>query len=160
MKIQIVAIGRLKAGPERDLFVRYAERIAGSGRTLGLSGPHVIELPESQAKRDADRKTEEAAALLAALEAQAFAVALDERGQMVSSAAFAEQLGRQRDEGRKLIQFVIGGADGLDDALRTRVQWRIAFGSMTMPHQLVRVLLAEQIYRACTLLSGHPYHRA
>ncbi len=153
MRIEIIAVGRLKAGPESELSMRYVERIAGLSRGLGLSGLKAVELPESQGRRDADRKADEAKAILAALEPAAFVIALDERGRSPTSQDFAARLERQRDEGRKTTQFVIGGADGLDDSVRGRTDWLISFGAMTMPHQLVRVLLLEQIYRACTILS-------
>jgi 23S rRNA (pseudouridine1915-N3)-methyltransferase len=159
MRIDIIAVGRLKAGPEAELHARYVERIGGMARGLGLSGPRIIELPESQAKRDLDRKAEEGRALLAVLDETAFVTALDERGSHLPSAIFANRIGRQRDDGRKVLQYVIGGADGLDDAVRKRADLKMAIGVMTMPHQLLRIVLAEQLYRACTILAGHPYHR-
>lgn len=159
MRIDVIAVGRLKAGPEAELAARYAERITGLSRGLGLSGLKVLELPESQGRRDTDRKTDEGKAILALLDPPAFVIALDERGRSPTSQDFADRIGRQRDESRKAMHFVIGGADGLDDAVRGRADWLISFGAMTMPHQIVRVLLLEQIYRACTILSGHPYHR-
>ncbi len=160
MRIDIVAVGRLKAGPENELCARYVERIGAMARNLGLSGPRLLELPESQARRDEDKKVEEARAIMAALEPTGFVVALDERGSHLPSAVFANRIGRQRDDGRKALQFVIGGAAGLDESIRKHADFKLAFGVMTLPHQLVRVLLAEQIYRSCTIMAGHPYHRA
>jgi 23S rRNA (pseudouridine1915-N3)-methyltransferase len=159
MRVDIIAVGRLKAGPESDLFARYAERFSGAARSLGLSGLRIQELPESQARRDTERKQDEARAVLSALGANAIVIALDETGRHLTSPDFAARIGRWRDEGRKLLQCVIGGADGLDDSVRQRADLLLAFGTLTLPHQLVRALLAEQLYRATTILSGHPYHR-
>lgn len=158
MRILVLAVGRLKDGPERDLVVRYAERIQAVGRGLGMTGFDIAELPESRAARPADRKREEATALRARA-GDAALVALDERGTMADSDGFARSLAQRRDAGQRELAFLIGGADGLDPALASAAQERIAFGRMTLPHQLVRVLVAEQVYRAMTILSGHPYHR-
>ncbi|MFM9974309.1 MAG: 23S rRNA (pseudouridine(1915)-N(3))-methyltransferase RlmH [Beijerinckiaceae bacterium] len=159
MKIIILSVGRLKAGPERDLAQRYAERFEASARALGLSGPVMVEIAESQARSAAERKTQEAQLLLAALPDDAQAIRLDERGETLGSEVFARNLVQWRDIGRKSLVFIIGGADGLGEAVAERVPRCLSFGAMTMPHQLVRVLLLEQIYRAGTILSGHPYHR-
>jgi 23S rRNA (pseudouridine1915-N3)-methyltransferase len=159
MKLAVAAVGRLKAGPERELASRYVERLAQSGRALGFAGPAIHEIAESQARSSLERKRQEGAALLAAIEADALVVALDERGEMWSSAEFAERLGRWRDAGRRSVVFAIGGADGHDDALRARASTMLAFGRMTLPHQLLRIVLLEQLYRAATVLAGHPYHR-
>jgi 23S rRNA (pseudouridine1915-N3)-methyltransferase len=160
MKIGVIAVGRLKSGPERELADRYGERFAQSGKALGLSGPALTELAESPARSSAERKTHEAQAILAAVEPDALLIALDERGRTLSSDAFATKISQWRDGGRKSIIFVIGGADGLGESVRTRAQETISFGQMTMPHQLVRVILLEQLYRAATILAGHPYHRS
>ncbi len=159
MRLSVLAVGRLKEGPERELCQRYAGRIQDQGRALGLSGPDLIELPESRARRPEDRKAEEAEALRDRLPA-GFVVALDERGRAVSSADFAARLGKERDAGLGAASFLIGGADGLDPSFRDRASLLLSFGAMTLPHQLVRVLVLEQIYRALTILGGHPYHRA
>jgi 23S rRNA (pseudouridine1915-N3)-methyltransferase len=159
MKVSIVAVGRLKAGPERELVARYSERLAATGKSLGLSGPVLIERSESNARSAAERKTQEASDILAALEDGALLLALDERGKTMDSDAFAAKIGQWRDSGRKSVTFVIGGADGLDETVRKRADLTFSFGAMTMPHQLVRVVLLEQLYRAATILSGHPYHR-
>jgi 23S rRNA (pseudouridine1915-N3)-methyltransferase len=87
-------------------------------------------------------------------------VVLDERGSMITSPDFADEIARWRDGGRQNVSFVIGGADGIDPALRARADRAISFGQMVWPHRLVRVMLAEQLYRAATILSGGPYHRA
>jgi 23S rRNA (pseudouridine1915-N3)-methyltransferase len=158
VRLVILAVGRLKDGPERELVVRYAERVQAAGRPLGFSGLDIVELPESRAGRPADRKAEEAAAFRQKL-GDATAIALDENGTSQDSERFAAFLAARRDAGRKSLAFLIGGADGLDPALATAAEQRIAFGRMTIPHQLVRILVAEQVYRAMTILSGHPYHR-
>ena len=159
MRILVLAVGRLKDGPERELVSRYLDRAQAIGQTLGVTGFEVIEVPESRAARAADRKAEEAAALRAKA-GEAALIALDERGASQPSDVFAQALGVKRDEGRKAIAFLIGGADGLDPALVAQSGETICFGRMTLPHQLVRVVLSEQLYRAMTILSGHPYHRA
>jgi 23S rRNA (pseudouridine1915-N3)-methyltransferase len=159
MRIDIAAVGRLKQGPERELVSRYGDRLTASGRAIGLSGPHVTEIAESPARSAPERMAQEAQAILAALPAEAILVALDERGATMASDAFAARIGRWRDEGRRSLAFVVGGPDGLSPVVRDRAAELLSFGRMTMPHQLVRVLLLEQLYRAATILSGHPYHR-
>lgn len=159
MKLDLIVVGRLKSGPERELCERYAERLKGMGRGLSFEGPRIVELSESPARRDADRKSEEGEAILGALTPGFRLVALDEGGQTLDSEAFAAQVGRWRDDGAAGIAFVIGGADGLAEAVRAKADIVISFGKMTMPHQIVRALVLEQLYRAATILSGHPYHR-
>lgn len=159
MKLDVIAVGRLKAGPERELVSRYADRLRATGRSIGLDGPRLVELPESPARRDLDRKAEEAQAILGQLGEGARLVAFDETGACLDSAAFAKILGEWRDSGVPAAAFVIGGADGLGEAVRARASLTLAFGRMTMPHQIVRALVLEQLYRAATILSGHPYHR-
>jgi 23S rRNA (pseudouridine1915-N3)-methyltransferase len=157
-RLTIAAVGRLKAGPERELAERYLDRAVKAGARLGLSiGVH--EVPESRAASSDTRKREEAAALLGALPGSATLIALDEGGGSLTSRVFAERLAAWRDTGVEQIGFFIGGPDGLDGGLLKAATLRLAFGAMTWPHQLVRLLLAEQIYRATTILSGHPYHR-
>jgi 23S rRNA (pseudouridine1915-N3)-methyltransferase len=159
MRVAIIAVGRLKAGPERELADRYAERFAGLAKGMGLSGPAIIELTESQARSAPERKAQEAQAILAAIPADSLAIRLDEDGKAIESSAFAQWIARERDAGRKTISFVIGGADGIGEAVHASAKDVISFGRMTMPHQIVRVLLLEQLYRAATILAGHPYHR-
>ncbi len=158
MRISIAAVGRMKNGPERELVARYLERAQGSGKPLALTGFDVIELSESRAGSAASRKSEEAKAIRAALP-DGITVALDERGKALTSETFATQLGRWRDDGRSAIGFVIGGADGIDPDLVKNADLVVSFSPMVWPHQLVRIMLAEQLYRATTILSGHPYHR-
>ena len=158
MRLTIAAVGRMKAGPERDLLDRYVDRAAKQGRGLGLTRVEIRETPESRAARAEDRRAEEAALLLDGLADKACVVALDERGRTMDSDAFAAFLGARIDEGRDLA-VLIGGADGHGEAVRARADLVLAFGAMTWPHQIVRILAAEQIYRATTILAGHPYHR-
>jgi 23S rRNA (pseudouridine1915-N3)-methyltransferase len=160
MRIIVIAIGRLKRGPERELAERYRERIDDIGRKLGFRGLEIHEIAESRARDAATRMSEEAAAIAAAIPEKSMLVALDERGENIDSKAFARHLGRWRDEGSGNTIFVIGGADGLSPDLRRKAKLSIAFGSATWPHQMVRVMLLEQLYRAATILAGHPYHRA
>jgi 23S rRNA (pseudouridine1915-N3)-methyltransferase len=159
MRIVVVSIGRLKQGPERELAERYRERFEDIGRKLGFRGLEVHEIPESRARDAATRIAEEATAISAAIPPKSTLVALDERGDNIDSSAFARHLGRWRDEQVASTIFAIGGADGLSPDLRRMAKLRVAFGSATWPHQIVRVMLLEQIYRAATILAGHPYHR-
>jgi 23S rRNA (pseudouridine1915-N3)-methyltransferase len=158
MRLSLLAVGRLKDGPERTLCERYAGRVQDSGRSLGLSGPDLVEIAESRARRPEDRKTEEAAAIRAKRQ-PGLLIVLDERGKSLSSEAFAAFLARSRDAGTGGFSLVIGGADGLDATLRDGADMALSFGALTIPHQLVRVLVLEQLYRALTILGGHPYHR-
>lgn len=159
MKIDVVAIGKLKAGPERELVARYAERLKGIGRSIAFDGPRLVEIGESQARRDLDRKADEAQAILAQIPEMHRVILFDERGAGLDSAEFARILGAWRDSGAPGASFVIGGADGLDSSLRAKATLVLGFGKMTMPHQIVRALVLEQLYRAATILAGHPYHR-
>ena len=158
MRITIAAVGRLKAGPERELLDRYLDRAGKAGRSLGLSFA-VREFPESRAASAATRKTDEAASVLAAVPAGAILVALDEDGSILDSRGFAGRIGKWRDGGTADLVLAIGGPDGHGEALLSHAAFRLAFGEMTWPHQLVRIMLAEQLYRMVTILSGHPYHR-
>lgn len=151
MNILIAAVGRWKSGPERDLFETYAARL-----------PWKVDLKEIEIRKESApeaRKTAEGNALLAAIPDGARVIVLDERGRAEDSAAFAARMRGWRDGGVRTIAFVIGGADGLSEAVRTRGDAVLSFGTMTWPHMLVRAMLMEQIYRAHSILSGHPYHR-
>ena len=159
MRLSLIAVGRLKSGPERDLVDRYRGRIEGLGRVLAVSGVDFVELPESRARRDADRRAEEAAAILEKAGTSTL-IAFDERGRSPTSEAFAERLKSWRDGGQGAVACVIGGPDGLDPTVRQRAALVVSFGALTLPHQIVRVLVAEQLYRALTIIAGHPYHRA
>ena len=160
MRLMLLAVGRMKQGPERELLQRYAERASGLARNLGFAGVVLREIAEGSGRLAADRQRAEADALRAELVPGSMLVALDERGKAESSAAFASLLGRERDAGRSALTLVIGGPDGLDASVRDGADRLIAYGAATFPHQLVRVMAAEQIYRALTILAGHPYHRA
>ena len=159
MRIVVVAVGRLKQGPERELADRYRGRFEDIGRKLGFRGLDIHEIAESRARDVEQRIREEAAAVLALVPEEMVLVALDEKGKNIDSAAFAEHLCRWRDESVASTVFVVGGADGLSPELRRKAQLSVAFGAATWPHQIVRVMLLEQIYRAATILAGHPYHR-
>jgi 23S rRNA (pseudouridine1915-N3)-methyltransferase len=160
MRLVVIAVGRLKQGPERELVARYRERFEEIGRKLGFRGLDIHEIPESRARDTATRVNEEAAAISAQIPEKSVLVALDEGGESINSAAFARHLGRWRDESVGNTFFLIGGADGLSPDLRRKAKLKLAFGAATWPHQIVRVMLLEQIYRAATILAGHPYHRA
>jgi 23S rRNA (pseudouridine1915-N3)-methyltransferase len=160
MRLVVAAIGRLKDGPERELVERYRKRADQTGRRIGFRGAEVIEIRESRAQEIAKRMSEEAEALAAAIPERAVTIALDERGETIGSAKLASRLGRWRDEGRPAALFVIGGDDGLAASLRDKADMKLAFGAATWPHPLVRVMLVEQLYRAVSILAGHPYHRA
>jgi 23S rRNA (pseudouridine1915-N3)-methyltransferase len=159
MRIVVAAVGRLKPGPDRELAERYRDRAVKAGRALGLQGPDVVEVKESRAREAGRRTTEETVALTATLPDSAVKVVLDSRGQNASSDAFAQRVRGWRDGGGQAVGFIIGGADGLAAGLLNNADMVIAFGSATWPHQLVRIMLMEQIYRMTTILSGHPYHR-
>jgi 23S rRNA (pseudouridine1915-N3)-methyltransferase len=160
MRLVIAAIGRLKDAPERELAERYRKRAEQVGRRLGFRTTEVVEIRESRAANAGKRMTEESIALANVIPEQAATVLLDEHGDSLDSAALAALLRRWRDDGRPAAVFVIGGDDGLAPSLRDKASLRLAFGAATWPHQLVRVMLLEQLYRAMTILSGHPYHRA
>ena len=160
MHIVIAAVGRLKQGPKRELAERYRKRAADAGRGVGLTAFDVIEIRESRADNVGRRMLEESIAIANVIPERAVTVLLDERGESVSSASFAGHLQGWRSQDRPAAVFIIGGADGLAPSLRERASLAIAFGAATWPHQLVRIMLLEQLYRAVTMLSGHPYHRS
>ena len=155
MRLHIVAMGRLRAGPERDLIDDYLHRFDRTGRALSLGPCAEHELDDRKAATQLDQGR----ALLRALPDGAHVVALDERGQIRSSRDFAQMLEQVRDRGTGDMAFVIGGADGLDGAVRDRADSLLSFGPMVWPHMLARVMLAEQLYRAASILAGAPYHR-
>jgi 23S rRNA (pseudouridine1915-N3)-methyltransferase len=155
MKLKIAAVGRLRAGPEADIVRDYMARFEKTGRNLGL-GP--ISLHEVEAKKGG--MAAEAHLLEKAIGLSAPVCALDERGKVMSSPDFAKLLGTWRDQGAAEPVFMIGGADGIDPNLRARANISLSFGKMVWPHMLVRVMLAEQLYRAASILAGSPYHRS
>ena len=160
MRIMVAAVGRLKQGPERDLAERYRKRAAEVGRAVGLTAIDIVEIRESRADSAERRMLEESIAIANILPERAVTAILDERGKSLTSVNFAGQLQTWRTENRPAAVFIIGGADGLAPTLREKNRLTLAFGAATWPHQLVRIMLLEQIYRATTLLAGHPYHRA
>ncbi|MBP1807226.1 23S rRNA (pseudouridine1915-N3)-methyltransferase [Rubellimicrobium aerolatum] len=151
----ILAVGRLRAGPEKDLTDDFLLRFDRSGRALGLGPASVVEV---EAKPGAGMAAE-GALLSARIPKDAWLCCLDERGETPTSPDFAARLDRWKDERRDAV-FVIGGADGIDPSVTARADLLLSFGRMVWPHMLVRVMLAEQLYRAATILAGTPYHRA
>jgi 23S rRNA (pseudouridine1915-N3)-methyltransferase len=160
MRLVVAAVGRLKTGPEQDLAERYRKRAEQAGRQIGFRGVEIVEIRESRATDPNKRMIEESIALTSMLPDKAIAIILDERGQSLDSVTFASSLGRWRDDGRPAAVFVVGGDDGLAQSFRDKSELTLAFGLATWPHPLIRAMLLEQIYRAVTILSGHPYHRA
>ena len=152
MRLTLVAVGRLRRGPERALVEDYLDRFARTGRGLGLPPVTVTEV-------EGRGPGGEAEAIARALPDGAALVLLDERGALLSSPDLADRLGAWRDQARD-VAFVIGGADGLDAALRARADLTLSFGPMVWPHMLARAMLSEQLYRAASILAGTPYHRA
>jgi len=152
MRLHIVAVGKLKAGPHAALARHYADRLAW---------PLAIrEVEEKRPLPASELREREGALLLAAVPQGAVLVALDERGKTLASAAFAQRLAAWRDGGTADLAFLIGGADGLAEPVRQKAQLMLSLGAMTWPHLLVRGMLLEQLYRAQQILAGHPYHRA
>lgn len=156
MRVTVCAVGRLRAGPEASLVADYLDRFDRTGRPQGLGPSRVVEVED----RRGGGPAAEAAALERAVPEGAVLCCMDERGKQMSSPDFAALLARWRDAGRSEAAFLIGGADGLDPALRNRAAVVLSFGAMVWPHMLARVMLAEQLYRAAQILAGTPYHRA
>lgn len=150
IRIEILAIGRVKKGAYYDLFKDYSEKLRWGFTLREFDSPY---------KDPKTVKTDENQRLLSAIDPSAFVVALDERGNGVKSLDFAKTIENLQDNGEQLIQFVIGGADGLSDDMRDRANMLLSFGQQTWPHKMVRVMLIEQIYRAQQIMAGHPYHR-
>ncbi len=160
MRIIVAAIGRLKRGAETELCERYLKRATQTGRALGLRAIDIIEIRESRAAEAGKRMMEESIALATVIPPGAAVVLLDSHGDNLDSATLAARLTDWRRNDRPATVFVIGGPDGLAASLTEKADLKFAFGAATWPHQLVRVMLLEQLYRATTILSGHPYHRA
>jgi 23S rRNA (pseudouridine1915-N3)-methyltransferase len=155
----IGAVGRLKHGPAQSLCADYLKRVELQGRALGLRATTVHEIPESQKSTAAARCAEEAERMLSAVPAGAFVCALDERGTLLTSRDFAARISRLLDEGTGDLVLLIGGPDGHGPEVLARADLVLSFGPMTWPHMLARAMLAEQLYRAVTILANHPYHR-
>jgi 23S rRNA (pseudouridine1915-N3)-methyltransferase len=160
LRLLLIGVGRLKAGLERELFERYFKRLVDLARTAGISGVDLREIEEGRARRPEDRQAEESRSILASLPKGARLTLLDERGASLSSPQWASEIGKARDGAAPAYALVIGGPDGLDPSLRAQAQSILSFGAMTWPHQLVRIMAAEQLYRSLSILAGHPYHRA
>lgn len=156
MRVTIAAVGRMKSGPEASLVNDYLDRFGKTGQSVGL-GPATLREVEDRKGRG---QSAEAALLAGAIPENSTIIALDERGKALSSPEFSNLLCRLRDDGQREVSFVIGGADGLTQELRARADFKISFGTMVWPHMLARVMLAEQLYRAATIQTGSPYHRA
>ena len=138
MKLHIVARGRIGRGPEGELVERYLKRIAWPVQ--------VTELPESGGRLPVPADN-------------AVTILLDEKGEALGSVDLARRLERWRDDGRREARFLIGGADGFSDADRRAADLLLSFGRATWPHLLARAMLAEQLWRATSILANHPYHR-
>ena len=155
MRVHICAVGRLRAGPEASLIDDYLTRFDRTGRALGLGPARVVEVED----RKGGGMTAEADLLRRAIPKGAVVTVLDERGRTRSSPEFADRLGAWRDAGRGDLALLIGGADGLDPALRAEADFALSLGTMVWPHMLARVMLCEQLYRAASIQAGSPYHR-
>ena len=159
MRLTIAAIGRLKTGAETELVTRYAERLNALGKSHALGPLSIVELTESRAQTAPQRKAEEARALLKAAAKESRRIVLDERGKSLTSEAFAGLLRRQRDDGASGLTFLVGGPDGHGEEASVGALLKLSLSALTLPHGLARVVLTEQVYRAVTLIAGHPYHR-
>ncbi|MCB1451644.1 MAG: 23S rRNA (pseudouridine(1915)-N(3))-methyltransferase RlmH [Nitratireductor sp.] len=159
MRLVICAIGRMKAGPESELLARYVDRAARTGRQLGVSGVDIREFAESRERNMEARCLAESGALLRSLSASARIIAMDETGRDETSLGLAGIVQDALDNGTGELAFMIGGPDGHGAELLSRANAVLRMGKMTWPHQLARVMLAEQIYRALSIRTGHPYHR-
>ena len=155
MRLHVCAVGRLRAGPEKTLIDDYLTRFDKTGRALGLGPARIVEVDD----RKGGGMAGEAELLRRAIPKGALILTLDERGRTLTSPEFADHLGRWRDAGRGDLAVIIGGADGIDPALRAEADFSLSLGAMVWPHMMVRVMIAEQLYRAATILAGGPYHR-
>jgi len=160
MRIAISAIGKLKDAEERAIVARYAKRFNGAGKSLGLGPIDIREFPESRAAGADERKRDEAARLIKDIGAGDTIVVLEPTGKSLTSEAFSAFIRDTRDGGSKSCIFLIGGPDGHGEAALASASLKLSLGALTLPHGLARVVLVEQLYRAATILSGHPYHRA
>ncbi len=159
MKLSILAVGRLKQ-EEASLSARYLERINQLSRVSRLGPARIFEIAEGRGQTAPARMSQEAADMLRLIPAGNIVVALDERGESMSSEGFSRLLGGWRDAGETGVSFALGGADGHGAAVREAARVTLSLSGMTLPHGLARIVLLEQIYRAATILAGHPYHRA
>jgi 23S rRNA (pseudouridine1915-N3)-methyltransferase len=160
MRLTVLAVGHARGSHELTLCDDYIERAAAMGRRLGINSIAVEEVAVSKARDTATRMREECEKLSRRVPDGAHVILLDAKGKGMTSDDFAEMLGALRDAGTRDLVLVIGGPDGLMPLPGIRAGRSLAFGPQTWPHLLVRAMLAEQIYRALTILAGHPYHRA
>lgn len=160
MKLVIAAVGKLKAGAERELFAHYLARSTALSRALHIGPISTVEIPESRAPDAAARRTAEGEALRARIAAGMQTIALDRSGDAIGSQDMADMLRGHQEQGCRALAFLIGGPDGHEPATLARSGRAISLGGITLPHGLARIVLAEQLYRALTILAGHPYHRA
>jgi 23S rRNA (pseudouridine1915-N3)-methyltransferase len=159
MRVIVAAVGRLKQGAERELSAAYRKRAEAVGRSAGVRQVEIIEIRESRARDPERRRTEESIAIANVVPEGAVIIVFDQAGENIDSPGLAALLQKCRQDNRAAVCFIIGGADGITQSLRERAKHVLAFGSATWPHQLVRIMLLEQLYRAATILAGHPYHR-
>ncbi len=159
LSLEIISIGRLKQDAEQKLQQRYLERVQKAGPSAGLKNILVHELTESKQNTTPKRKAEEAAKLVKHISPNSRIIALDETGKLQTTKSFTADLARLRDEGTQTISFILGGPDGHDQTLLTTAHQTLSLSKMTLPHGLARIMLLEQLYRAITIWSGHPYHR-
>jgi len=159
MKVAILAIGRMKAGPEKELCDDYLARARAMGRSCGITALDTRDFSESGLDEPDSRRKAEARTLMASLKPSSFHILLDERGRALKSSDFAALLRREIEGGAGEIVFSIGGPDGHAESIRASANFTLSLGLMTWPHRLARVMLAEQIYRAVTIIVNHPYHR-
>ncbi len=160
MRLLIAAIGKLKDDSDRDLCERYVKRFSQTGRAIGLGPLEVAELIEAKQPTAEGRKNDEAARLVKIANGADYVVALDVAGRAITSEQLAAMLAKERDAGLKQAAFLIGGPDGHGPVVLDQAKFKLSLSAMTLPHGLARIVLAEQLYRAATILSGHPYHRA
>ena len=159
MRVVIAAVGRLKDGPDRDLLERYFKRLTQTGRGQSLAPVDCYEITESRADTASLRQADEATRLLKLAGGVEVLIALDETGRTHTSRTFAGTIAKYRDQGTQSIGCLSGGPDGHGDDVRRAASFKLALGPMTFPHGLARIVLVEQLYRAATILAGHPYHR-
>ncbi|WP_455478667.1 23S rRNA (pseudouridine(1915)-N(3))-methyltransferase RlmH [Bartonella sp. B10] len=159
MQISIFAVGRMKGGAEHKLVHHYLDRFSKCSRVVGFYFKTLQEISESRAQTACKRMEEEGKRLIEFLPEKCQLIVLDERGKSISSCAFSEKLRSYRDEGVRDVVMALGGPDGHDERVRNRADFVLSFGFMTWPHQIARILLIEQLYRAMTIASNHPYHR-
>jgi 23S rRNA (pseudouridine1915-N3)-methyltransferase len=159
VRLVVAAVGRMKAGPEQALLERYSTRVSASGRGLGWGPLEIIDIPEGRAGDPVARRNDEARRLIAKVDGCDGLIVLDEKGRQYDSASFAADLKRRRAAGTRALAFLIGGPDGHGETVLGIAHTTLSLGAMTLPHMLARIILVEQLYRAVTILAGHPYHR-